>query len=112
MPWCDDCARFWTPTSMPPDGSCPTCGAVIAEVPESRIPWHFWVLVVALVLYLGWRVVQLFQWLLAEGHVAIAVACGAVLAGAVAGAAWWNWHPDPTDDGDPGGVGEGPVAEA
>jgi hypothetical protein len=26
VPWCDDCAKFWTPSSMRPDGSCPTCG--------------------------------------------------------------------------------------
>ena len=29
MPYCDPCARHWTPTSMRPDGSCPTCGQVL-----------------------------------------------------------------------------------
>lgn len=65
MPWCEDCARYWSPNSLPPDGSCPSCGRVIAEAPESaRVPWHFWVLVVAVAVYLGWRVVQGVQWLL------------------------------------------------
>jgi hypothetical protein len=29
MPWCEDCAKFWNPSSMRPDGSCPTCGRVL-----------------------------------------------------------------------------------
>ena len=29
MPWCEDCAKFWTPSSMKADGSCPTCGRVL-----------------------------------------------------------------------------------
>lgn len=66
MPWCDACARYWSPNSMPPDGSCPACGRVIAEAPApARVPWHFWVLVVAVAVYLGWRAVQGLQWLLA-----------------------------------------------
>jgi hypothetical protein len=30
---------------------------------KSTIPWHFWLLVIALAIYLGWRVVQLVLWL-------------------------------------------------
>jgi hypothetical protein len=30
MPWCDTCDKYWTPASMRADGSCPTCGAVLA----------------------------------------------------------------------------------
>jgi hypothetical protein len=73
VPWCDDCAKFWNPNSMPPDGTCPSCGRVIGETPDTRIPWHFWVLVSALVLYLGWRLVQGVQWLV-EGGAAWAAA--------------------------------------
>ena len=29
MPWCEHCAKFWTPSSMKADGSCPTCGRVL-----------------------------------------------------------------------------------
>ena len=65
MPWCEDCAKFWNPNSMPPDGTCPSCGRMISEAPPAqKIPWHFWILVVAAVLYLGWRAIQGVQWLL------------------------------------------------
>ena len=68
MPWCEECSKFWTPTSMAADGSCPNCGRVIAttsspdEAPKA--PWHFKLLVVAVVVYLAWRLVQVAQWLL------------------------------------------------
>ena len=66
MPWCDDCSRFWSPNTLPPDGTCPTCGRVVAKPGEQagaqRAPWHFKLLIVAVVLYLGWRAVQLVEW--------------------------------------------------
>jgi len=98
MPWCEDCERFANPNSLDTDGSCPSCGAVIAESPEAtgggestaeqpsppvaapatpqelrraalgvvtpgdRAPWHFWVLLAAVVVYLGWRLVQGVAW--------------------------------------------------
>jgi hypothetical protein len=53
---------------MTSEGRCPICKAeveveaqrraVIAE--EEKAPWHFKLLVVALVAYLGWRVIELF----------------------------------------------------
>jgi hypothetical protein len=65
VPFCEDCDKFWSPNSIPPDGTCPTCGRPIAEPPRSaRAPWHFWILVVALVVYLGWRAIEGVQWLL------------------------------------------------
>jgi hypothetical protein len=87
VPFCEDCAKYWAPSAMRSDGSCPTCGRVLEEpriastVPtgrrvtadnldlkalargddaDAKAPWHFKLLVVALVLYLGWRVVDLF----------------------------------------------------
>lgn len=66
MPWCEDCAKFWNPNSMAPDGSCPTCGRRIAEAPSTKVPWHFWLLVGAAGLYLGWRAIQGVLWLLAR----------------------------------------------
>jgi hypothetical protein len=81
MPWCEHCAKFWTPSSMKADGACPTCGRVLpvagtqteAEASptakdlnvremageDAKAPWHFKVLVALVVLYLGWRLVQL-----------------------------------------------------
>ena len=45
------------------------CGTFIADEADeddtdAKPPWHFWLLVVVLVIYLGWRLVQLIQWLL------------------------------------------------
>lgn len=94
MPWCETCAKFWNPSSMTPEGNCPTCGRSLAAaaapartageqpadgaepVPvagqrltgadlrelagkEARAPWHFKLMVVALALYLTWRIVDL-----------------------------------------------------
>jgi len=65
VPWCDDCSRFWTPTSLPADGSCPTCGRTIATAEDPpRAPWHFKLLMLALAIYLTWRFVQLASWVL------------------------------------------------
>jgi len=67
MPWCEDCAKYWTPNSMNEDGTCPTCGRVVEEqtnteaADDEKAPWHFKLMVVALVAYLGWRVVEIFQ---------------------------------------------------
>ncbi len=82
MPWCDDCARFWNPSSMADGGACPTCGRVIAAPVASatggngaptdeeravpRAPWHFRLMLVALTIYLSWRLVQGVQWLIAH----------------------------------------------
>ena len=78
MPFCEDCAKYWAPSAMKTDGSCPTCGRVLepqGQVPltgtmtgkrlremageDAKVPWHFKLLVVAVVVYLGWRIVQL-----------------------------------------------------
>ncbi len=82
MPFCDACDRHWTPTSMRPDGTCPTCGqvmerarplrpSVVAEAPEAdaappKAPWHFKVMLVALFVYLAWRGVQGLGWLVSH----------------------------------------------
>ena len=60
MPWCEDCSRYYTPTSMGEGGECPTCNRVIGKAP--RAPWHFKLLLVAVTIYLGWRLVQGVAW--------------------------------------------------
>jgi hypothetical protein len=60
MPWCDDCQKFWNPNSMPENGTCPTCDRQISLPQKS--PWHFKLLLVAVSLYLGWRLVQGVAW--------------------------------------------------
>lgn len=43
----------------PPSGGLPAGEGELAEEP---VPWHFKLLVVAVILYLGWRAVQLLGW--------------------------------------------------
>ena len=63
MPWCEGCSRFLNPNTLRPDGTCPTCERKVAEPPAQlqpqKAPWHFKLLVVVTVVYLGWRFVQL-----------------------------------------------------
>lgn len=78
MPWCEQCSRFYTPSTLSQEGDCPS-GHHVADPGESgglvqgsaegrepervKAPWHFWVLVAAVLLYLGWRVIQGIGWL-------------------------------------------------
>jgi hypothetical protein len=83
VPWCDDCAKFWNPATLK-EGACPSCGARLeapsrasapaaghasAGAPEladdearPRAPWHFKMLLVATVVYLGYRLYQGVFW--------------------------------------------------
>ena len=45
-------------------GECPDCDTVIGKPP--RAPWHFRLLVVATVVYLGWRAWQGIDWLVGK----------------------------------------------
>ena len=79
MPWCEECAKYWTPSAMNEDGTCPSCGRVVeaqqatakninvkklarGDEPDAdaKAPWHFKLLMVLLALYLVWRIIQLF----------------------------------------------------
>jgi hypothetical protein len=51
------------PSAMNDDGTCPTCGEDV-ETPtatdgDEKAPWHFKLLVVAVVVYLVWRVADM-----------------------------------------------------
>lgn len=68
MPWCETCSRFLNPNTLRPDGTCPSCGRPVAEprtnqATAEKAPWHFKLLVAAVVIYLVWRVLQLGGWL-------------------------------------------------
>ena len=72
MPWCDACDVYLAPNSVTTEGVCPTCGGRVdhgdrVALGDQTIPWHFWVVVVALVAYLGWRLRQGVAWL--AGHI-------------------------------------------
>ena len=68
MPYCEDCAKYLTPSSLREDGTCPTCGRQVGEieqratavVSDETAPWHFKLLVVSVVAYLGWRFIAIF----------------------------------------------------
>ena len=97
MPWCEDCAKFWNPNSLPPDGTCPTCGRMIGDPPDTSVPWHFWILLVALALYLGWRVVQGFGWLSERGLTWLAIVLSVALVGGLGWlGSWWYRSRDRT----------------
>ncbi|HEV7722466.1 MAG TPA: hypothetical protein VGO60_14335 [Iamia sp.] len=75
MPWCEGCDRFYNPSSLGPDGTCQQCGRFIASIDDEpddeqgsgRAPWHFYLLVAVVVIYLGWRLLQgidaLLRWI-------------------------------------------------
>jgi hypothetical protein len=52
---------------MNADGTCPQCGAQPSnpagiDNPEGKAPWHFKLLVAAVVIYLTWRIIQMIGW--------------------------------------------------
>lgn len=68
MPWCEPCAKYWTPNAMNDDGTCPTCGARVDDghehaaeaASDEKAPWHFKLMIAALTVYLGWRLISIF----------------------------------------------------
>ncbi|MDQ6796677.1 MAG: hypothetical protein M3011_01410, partial [Actinomycetota bacterium] len=61
LPWCEPCSRYWPGSQLGEGGECPDCDAVIGK--PAGTPWHFKLLLVATVIYLGWRTVQGIEWL-------------------------------------------------
>jgi hypothetical protein len=71
VPWCEQCDRFYNPNTLLADGTCPTCGRLVAgpdgevqaeEASERGAPWHFKLLVAATAIYLGYRLFQGVLW--------------------------------------------------
>jgi len=60
VPWCDTCDRLVTDDETTEDGACPTCGSVLDE--HRHVPWHFKLMIVASVIYLGYRAYQGIAW--------------------------------------------------
>ena len=83
MPWCEECSKYLAPSAMSADGCCPKCLKPIADIninggltaktinikklaqssadEDVSVPWHFKLLVGALIMYLSWRVIDLFR---------------------------------------------------
>ncbi len=81
VPWCATCNRFLSPPTVRDDGTCPTCGRTVdtgtAHAPatttdeptQSRraaLPWHLWLLAIALAVYLGFRAWQGIEWVIQQ----------------------------------------------
>jgi hypothetical protein len=77
VPWCADCDRYLAPPTVRRDGTCPACGHAVdvAERPAATaardqkdalppMPWHFKALLCAFAVYLGYRFMQMGEWLL------------------------------------------------
>lgn len=68
VPWCEGCSRFLNPNTLRADGTCPTCERLVADPSAAtastptKAPWHFKLLVLVTVVYLGWRLIQLIGW--------------------------------------------------
>lgn len=67
MPFCEDCDKYYTPTSLSVGGTCPKCGRTLYDDGDERdqkahLPWHFKLLLVVFAVYLGWRLVQGVEW--------------------------------------------------
>lgn len=67
MPWCEPCAKYYTPNSVEQDGCCPACSTQIERpvdpsdgnfFDDESAPWHFKLLVTLTSAYLIWRLVD------------------------------------------------------
>ena len=65
VPWCDQCDEMVEDERLGDGGACPKCGTVLEE--RSPVPWHFRLMIVATVVYLGYRAYQGVAWLVHHG---------------------------------------------
>ncbi len=61
MPWCEQCDQRLETEELTDEGTCPECGSVPLE--HRKSPWYFKFMVVATVIYLGYRAFQGITWL-------------------------------------------------
>ncbi len=66
--WCEECHRMVDPEVLSEDGRCPRCGNELlvadpAKVGRRHVPWTFKAMLVATVVYLGYRAYQGIAWL-------------------------------------------------
>ena len=85
MPWCTTCDRFLSPSTVLVNGTCPSCGRTVdagrahaataldGPAPDGSdddaavpVPWHLKLLLVALAIYLAYRLYQGAAWLIAR----------------------------------------------
>ena len=62
MPWCDECDQLVEDDDLTEDGECPVCGTVLVEEVRKPVPWYFRFMIVASIVYLGYRAYQGITW--------------------------------------------------
>jgi predicted RNA-binding Zn-ribbon protein involved in translation (DUF1610 family) len=58
--WCETCRQRVDPELAGDDGTCPDCGEAL--VSRRNVPWTFKLMLVATVVYLGYRLYQGIGW--------------------------------------------------
>lgn len=66
--WCEECHRLVEPEEVTEEGACPRCGTELETTPPDQVrrhvPWTFKAMIVASVIYLGYRTYQGVEWLM------------------------------------------------
>ena len=66
--WCEECHRLVDPEDIAEDGTCPRCGTELVAPPDAptrrKIPWTFKAMIVASIIYLGYRAYQGITWVI------------------------------------------------
>jgi hypothetical protein len=60
VPWCETCDERLDADELTEDGLCPECGETPLE--HRKAPWYFKFMLVASVVYLGYRAFQGVTW--------------------------------------------------
>jgi uncharacterized paraquat-inducible protein A len=63
VPWCEECEHLVEDEDLD-QGACPTCGIELAEPVRRPVPWYFKAMIVASIVYLGWRGYQGIDWVI------------------------------------------------
>ncbi len=66
MAWCDECDTLVEDEELGEEGECPNCGTILAERERRPIPWYFKLMIVATIVYLGYRGYQGVAWIAAH----------------------------------------------
>jgi len=66
MAWCEECDALVEDEDLGEEGECPTCGTILTEQERPPIPWYFKLMLVASVIYLGYRGYQGVIWIAAH----------------------------------------------
>ena len=62
MAWCEECDTLVEDEDLGTQGECPACGTVLADQERQPVPYYFKFMLLATIVYLGWRIFQLVSW--------------------------------------------------